>query len=139
MKFISSPLRVPAALSSATLLLLALAACGDPRYKAPAIVVQFDPAFAPPSSLDTGAYAGIAADVSNDSKNAGVTFSCTPAGSCGSFTPAAIASAVPSCYLAPDSVPSGNEVTVTATSVTDPSKSISSSITIVSGAANPCP
>jgi hypothetical protein len=117
----------------------ALTACGDPKNQAPAIVVKFDPAFPPPTSLNTGANAGIAADVSNDNANAGVTFSCVPAGNCGSFTPPRVASAVPSCYLAPNTVPMGNTITVTATSVTDTAKSVSATITINSGAPQPCP
>ncbi|MGB8010472.1 MAG: hypothetical protein WCF68_02590 [Terriglobales bacterium] len=117
-----------------------LVACGDSKYQPPAIAVTFDSSFAPPSSIDTGAYAGIAADVANDSKNAGVKFSCAPAGDCGSFTPASIASSIPTCYLAPESVPEGGTVTITATSNTDPTKFVTSSaITIVSGPAHACP
>jgi len=101
-----------------------------------------DPDFSPPASLNTSAYAGIAADVANNTKNVGVTFSCihdTSAGTCGSFTQPGAGSAVPVCYLAPDSVPNGNTVTVTATSVSDTTKSVSAIITILSGPGQACP
>jgi hypothetical protein len=62
----------------AAAMLAALMACGDPKYQPPAIVVTFDPNFPPPASLNTGAYAGIAAVVTNDTKNAGVNLSCIP-------------------------------------------------------------
>ena len=113
-----------------TTLAAVLAACGDPKYQPPAIVVTFDPNFSPPASLDTGAIAGIAADVANDPKNAGTNFSCVPATECGTFTPSTIASNVPTSYQAPNTAPAGGSVTITATSVTDPTKFVSATITI---------
>jgi hypothetical protein len=108
-----------------------LTACGDPKSQQPPIVVTFSAIYPPPSALDTGATAGIAAIVANDSSaNASVNWTCIPSGQCGTFTPATIASNVPTQYLAPSAVPSGNTVTVTATSVTDPTKFISATITI---------
>ncbi len=116
-----------------------LFACGDPKAQPVPIIVTFDPAYSPPATLNTGAYAGIAADVANDNKYAGIGFSCAPAAACGLFTPTGAGSAVPVCYLAPEQVPTGGTVTVTATSRTDPTKSVSAMITIVTGAPNPCP
>jgi hypothetical protein len=119
-------------------MIVALFACGDPKYHPPAIVVAFDPASPPPASVNTGSFAGIAAIVSNDT--AGVTFSCTPdpqSGACGSFTPAQIASQVPTCYQAPATIPANNTVTVTATSITDSSKFVSATVTIVAGPPGP--
>ena len=51
-----------------------------------------------------------------------------------------IASTIPTCYEAPETVPVGNTVTITATSVTDPTKSvISAPITILVGSSTqPC-
>jgi hypothetical protein len=124
-----------------TALVFTLTTCSR-TYESTPISLAYSPDFQPPTGLETGAYAAIAVTVSNDPKNAGVTFSCAPdqsAGDCGSFTPPAAASTDPTCYLAPDAVPSGGTVTVTATSVTDPTKMLSSNITIVSGAQNPCP
>ncbi len=127
----------------AVALLCALLGCGDSKYQAPAIVVTFDlKNFPLPTSLDTGAYTAVAAIVTNDPKDGGVNFSCmpdTPAGACGTFVPPKTGSDVPVCYLAPDQIPSQNPVTITATSVTDPTKYVSAAITIVSGPSNPCP
>ncbi|MGD0825410.1 MAG: hypothetical protein ABR908_12550 [Terriglobales bacterium] len=127
----------------AVVLLAALMSCGDSKYQAPAIVVTFDLKNYPlPTSLDTGAYTAVAAIVTNDPKNRGVTFSCTPStpmGACGTFTPSNAGSDVPVCYLAPDQIPSENPVTITAASATDPNQYVSATITIVSGASNPCP
>jgi hypothetical protein len=128
-----------------TLLLLAmvvlatLEACGDPKYQAPAITIAFSQGFVPPASLNTGAYAGIAATVTNDPQNAGASFSCTPVGVCGTFVGPGGASGIPLCYLAPDSVPPGNNVTIIATARSDTTKSVSATITIVDGPPNPCP
>jgi len=119
-----------------------LVTCGDPAYQPPPIMLAFSSGFQPPTVLNTGAYAGIAVTVTNDTKNAGVNFSCTPdqnLGDCGSFTPPSAASTDPTCYLAPASVPTGGIVTITATSATDPTKFISAQITVQNGVANPCP
>jgi hypothetical protein len=85
---------------------------------------------APPASLATSATATIAATVANDSANGGVTWSCIPSGSCGSFNPTSTASAGTTVYTAPSAVPSGNTVTITATSVSDNSISASATVTI---------
>jgi hypothetical protein len=111
-------------------MLAVLVDCGDPKYQPPAIVVAFSTEFPPPTALAASATAGIAAVVTNDTKNAGVNFTCVPAGECGMFTPNPIASNVPTTYQAPPTVPAGGAVTVTATSVTDAAKSISATITI---------
>jgi hypothetical protein len=125
----------------AVFLVSALVACGDPGHQSPAIAVTFDLQNYPiPAQIDTGAYVAVAATVTNDTNNRGVTFSCAPAGTCGGFYPSpASGSDVPLCYLAPNAVPSQNPVTITATSVTDPTKSASTTITIVNGPTNPCP
>ena len=113
-----------------TAMITLLTACGDPKYQAPAIVVTFSTEFRPPTALDTSETAGIAAIVTNGPLNAEVQFSCLPAGQCGTFSPNPIASAVPTTYQAPPTIPAGGNVTVTATSVTDPTKSVSATITI---------
>jgi hypothetical protein len=85
----------------------------------------------PPSSLATGWTASIAVTVANDSANAGVSWQCAPAASCGSFSPTQTPSGASTTYTAPASVPNGGSVTLTATSVTDTTKSASASVTIV--------
>jgi hypothetical protein len=99
---------------------------------APGIVVTF--AAAPPSSLSTSSTTSITANVANDSANAGVkwTVTCTttaPA-TCGSFSAATTASGTATTYTAPGVIPNPATVTVTATSVTDSTKSVSATITI---------
>jgi len=68
--------------------------------------------------------------VSNDPASGGVTWSCTPTGSCGSFNPQTTASGASTTYTAPASVPSSGSVTITATSATDATKSSSGAVTI---------
>ena len=75
-----------------------------------------------PTTLVAGATGNVIATVANDTANGGVTWSCTPAASCGttSFNPDQTASLAPSVFTAPATVPAGNQVTITATSVTNP-------------------
>ena len=96
----------------------------------PSISVSISPA--PPSSLQVGAGASLTAVVANDSSNSGVKWSvtCGTTGSCGSFSSTSTASGTATTYTAPNSVPSGNSVTVTATSVADSSASGSATIKI---------
>jgi ABC-type amino acid transport substrate-binding protein len=111
-----------------TAVIATLVACGDPKQQPPAIVVTFDSGFLPPASLNAGLAAGIAADVANDTGGSGnVNWTCAPANNCGTFTPSATHSAAPATYQAPAQ---GGTVTVTATSVTDSTKSVSATIVI---------
>ncbi len=89
------------------------------------ISVAFNPQ--PPSSVQVNSQTQITADT-NDS--AGVKWSCTPVGACGSFNPTQTLSGNPTTYTAPSTVPSGGTVTVTATSVSDPAVNASAVITI---------
>ena len=85
---------------------------------------------APPSTIAAGGTASVAATVSNDTKAAGVTWSCTPAGTCGTFNPTSTASAAMTTYTAPASSPAGGKVMIIATSVTDITKSANATVTI---------
>jgi hypothetical protein len=106
---------------------LTLGGCGDPESQTAPIALMFDETVYPlPTSLASGSTAAVEVTVVNDNQNAGVTFSCTPTGECGTFTPPSTGSNVPSCYQTPAAVPSGGKVTITATSKTDPTKSVSS-------------
>ncbi len=132
--------RFASATAAAVAIIASMAACGDPKGQAVPITVSFSSTYPLPTALTTGSTVGIEAVVDNDNQDAGVTFSCTPdtpAGECGTFTPPGAGTNVPSCYQAPDAVPGGDgTVTLTATSVTDPTKSVSSQpITISSGEA----
>lgn len=123
-------LQLIAQVMTAAVIIAILAACGDSKQQPPAIAVTFSSEFPPPTALNASATAGIAAVVTNDTKNAGVNFTCVPAGECGTFDPNPIASNVPTTYQAPPTIPAGNTVTVTATAITDATKSISATITI---------
>ena len=75
------------------------------------------------------------ATVANDSSNGGVTWALTqgtPPGAC-STCGTVNASTSPAVYAAPTNVPPNPSVTVTATSVTDTSKTTSVTITLVQG------
>jgi len=111
-----------------------LSACGNGIGKLPgstsgALTVQL--VQPPPATLIAGGAVGLVANVLNDSKNGGVTWSCTPVGACGSFNPTTTLYQIGTLYTAPTNVngpvtPSlGHSVTITATSVTDSSKSAS--------------
>jgi hypothetical protein len=83
----------------------------------------------PPSSTGTGSTINLTAVVSNDS--AGVTWSATCGSSqCGSFSTASTASGTATKFTAPTSAPKPATVAITATSVTDSTKSASATITI---------
>jgi hypothetical protein len=99
------------------------------------IVVSFQGV--PPASLQINATTAISAKITNDvSSNPQVQWTVTCASAaCGSFNPTTTTNEAPTNYTAPSSIPSGNTVTVTATSVTDPTKSVSASITITPAAA----
>jgi hypothetical protein len=86
---------------------------------------------APPTTMQAGASAQFRVALNNDVTNAGVRWSviCGSA-DCGSFGPIETASGVATTYLAPASIPAGGNVQVTATSVGDPTKAISATISI---------
>jgi len=120
----------------AIIFLISLMGCGGSSSSTPppSISVAFNPA--PPTSLQVNATASLTAVVSNDSANAGVTWSvtCGSAGACGGFNLTSTASGAATTYTAPAAVPTGNTVTVTATSVTDTTKSAPATITITATA-----
>lgn len=97
----------------------------------PTITVQISQA--PPATLSTSGTATVAA-TTNDS--AGVTWSCTPAGTCGSFNPTKTLTTATTTYTAPASVPTGGQVTLIATSVTDTTKNATSSPVTITGTAS---
>jgi hypothetical protein len=91
-----------------------------------------------PTSMVVGSTANVAATVTDDPKNGGVTWNCSPAPFCGpaSFNPDQTASAANSVFTAPSTIPPGSQqVTITATSVSDTSIS-SNSVNITIGVAS---
>jgi hypothetical protein len=86
--------------------------------------------------LQIGATVSMNAKITNDvSANPQVQWTATCASpACGSFNPTTTGSEVQTTYTAPPAIPSGGTVTVTATSVTDPTKSASTNIIITKAA-----
>jgi hypothetical protein len=86
---------------------------------------------APPGMLAAGGTAQLRAVLSNDAADAGVNWTVICGSQdCGSFQPAQTASGVATTYTAPAAAPAGGTVQVTATSVTDPTKAASATISI---------
>src|SRR5882762_9151639 len=113
---------------------VALAACGGSSTMSttptPPIAVSFSSAV--PAALQVDATALLAVLITNDSANAGVKWSvtCGSKGVCGSFSTGGPRTST--TYTAPSALPSGNNnsVTVTATLMTDGTKTVSATITI---------
>lgn len=94
------------------------------------ITVSF---FAPvPASLEVNSTVNLSAQITNDvSTNPEVQWTVTcGSAACGSFNPTSTPSEEPTTYTAPAAIPTGNNVTITATSITDPTKSASATILI---------
>ena len=110
-----------------------LSGCGSLSSAHPSsgISVAFTPSLVPPASMNTSSKALMAATVSDDSKNLGVTWSVACENSqCGSFSPVSTASTHSTQFTAPSAIPGGNTVVITATSVADSTKSVSTKVTI---------
>jgi hypothetical protein len=126
-------------LLAASVITLCLMACsGTSSGPTPPASISVSFLNPPVTSLNVGTSTGVIATVSNDTKNAGVTWkvSCGSS-SCGTVSPAMTASGGSATYTAPNAVPAPAAVTITATSVTDTTKSVSASITITSTAPPP--
>lgn len=80
-----------------------------------------------PATLALNATAQLTANVTNDSTNAGVDWTCAPAGTCGAFSPAHTASGSATTYTAPAAAAS---ITVTATSTAQTSSTATATITV---------
>jgi hypothetical protein len=87
----------------------------------PAIAVSVSPGTA---TVPAGSTARVTGAVSNDTSNSGVTWSvfCSAA-QCGTISPATTPSGIPATFTAPPTMPPNVNVTVTATSIADKSKS----------------
>ncbi len=111
--------------------IVVLSGCGGGSQQTtpPAIVVTITTA--PPASLPVGGTAGVAATVVNDTAGAGVTWSCTPSSTCGSFNPVSTMSGASTTYMAPATAPAGGSAVIIATSATDHAKSANASVMIV--------
>lgn len=93
------------------------------------IAVGFAPA--PPTSLQVGASVQFKAALNNDVTNAGVRWSVICGSTdCGFFGPVETISGVATTYVAPATIPTGGSVQITATSIGDPTKAISATVSI---------
>ncbi len=100
--------------------------------------------YSPPlSSLLINGGSGFTVDVTNDPTTAGVIWSAScGAAACGAFTPVTSPASnrlSSTFYIAPSVVPPGGTVTITATSLTDTTKSISATIPILAPTVPPAP
>src|ERR1700722_1379545 len=80
---------------------------------------------APPAGMFTGTSANLTATTTGDLTNGGVTWSCTPTATCGSFTTQSGTSAT---YTAP---PSAGAVTITAALTSYPNISVTAPVNVV--------
>ena len=89
-----------------------------------------------PASQQVNTTIAFRALISNDViANPQVTWTIACGGTaCGAISPATTSSEQPSTFTAPSAIPPGSNVTITATSVTDPAKSASASIVITPAA-----
>ncbi|MBB6145705.1 hypothetical protein HNQ77_003666 [Silvibacterium bohemicum] len=86
----------------------------------------------PPGSLTAGTGTQLRAVLNNDPANAGVKWTVICGSTdCGSFAPAQTGSGIATTYTAPAVAPVNGVVQVTATSVTDPTKAASATISIM--------
>jgi hypothetical protein len=83
-----------------------------------------------PTSLAASTSASLSATVTHDPQAGGVTWSCAPAGFCGTFSLTQTASNAPTMYTAPPVPPAGGSVTITATSVSVPTRTSTATIMI---------
>jgi hypothetical protein len=86
---------------------------------------------APPSALQAGASTQLRAVLNNDITNAGVRWSAACGSTaCGFFGPVETDGGVATTYVAPSVVPAGGAVQITATSVADPTKSTTATLSV---------
>jgi hypothetical protein len=85
----------------------------------------------PTPNLPVGASSNLTAVVTFDPANAGVDWTATcQSASCGSFNPAHTASGQLTAYTAPQAVPTGGLVTITAASTTTPTTTATAQVTV---------
>jgi hypothetical protein len=108
-----------------SLCVLGVAGCGSSGHLAVTLTTA-------PTTLAVNTGGNVAATVVHDPNDAGVTWSCTPAVACGqiSFAPASTLSAGTAVFTAPPAVPVGGQVTITASSITNPARSASATLMI---------
>jgi hypothetical protein len=101
-----------------------LTGCGN-KTSAPAISLSLTNI---PATLTVNQAVHLTVNVSNDTTNAGVDWSCSPSGSCGTFNPAHTADGGTTTFTAPSSA---GTVVITAVSSASSGATASASVTIV--------
>jgi len=91
----------------------------------------------PPASIQASAKLSLSANIANDvSSDPQVTWTVTcSAAACGAFQPTTTAGGAITDFTAPMSVPTGGSVKITATSVTDSTKSVSATLVVTAAVA----
>jgi hypothetical protein len=122
------------AVASVLLLAVCFSGCGAVSYSSGGTTttpsgISISMSTAPPSTIAPNGTATIAATVSNDSANGGVDWSCTPAGTCGTFNPAHTASGGTTTFTAPAA---GGSIMIVATSSTNHAAVASAPVTVSS-------
>lgn len=121
---------------SGVVTLYAAATADHSRYSFVTLAIQGLPlsisfGSVPPTGMPENGKATFKAVLTNDYAAGGASWSVAcGAASCGSFSAQKTASGAVTTYTAPDSVPPGGTVVISATSVTDPTKSVSATVTI---------
>jgi hypothetical protein len=130
----------PATVPTGDTVTLTATSVADPSLSTSAIIKIVPPipitvAFfgAPPASVVVSSQVQLRAQITNDvSANPMVNWSVSCGQpDCGTLAPPSTPDEEPATFTAPASIPPGNTVTVTATSVTDPTKSASANIVIM--------
>jgi hypothetical protein len=105
-----------------------LSACGGGGgHTTPPATPTISITTAPAAMLEINGSTPVAATVANDSTNAGVDWTCTPTGSCGSFNPAHTASGASTTYTAPSA---SGMVTITADATAMSSVTATAGVTV---------
>jgi hypothetical protein len=120
---------------------IAVAGCGLTGAKTatsanPTPMISVSIVQVPPSPLAVGGTVSVSATVIDDPANAGVDWvpicGSAAAARCGSFSPSHTVSGGATTFTAPNGVPTGSTVALTALSATDKSKAASATVTITS-------
>jgi hypothetical protein len=126
-------LRVAVSISAFVSALLFLSYCAKVTAAPAPIFVTMSPLF---RLIETSGSQGFTAVVLNDSQNKGVNWTLSGTGcsdvTCGTLSAISSASGAPITYTAPAVLPSSSEVTLTATSVADSTKSAAATIILTS-------
>ena len=129
--------RLPIAILSAAL--AAFPGCGGSSSGTPPPVIAVQITSTVPATLTTKAILSLSAFVQNTPSSTQVSWSvtCGSPNACGIFSSATSSNGTSTTYTAPAAVPTGQTVRIIATSVADPTKSASATLTISAAVTNP--